>query len=135
MEDIRNASCPALCQQFPDRDVRKRPLAPGRRARSVCVAKFLYNTHGLLENSIFLPGARTETLCQAAIGKNEIFLRKTAAVGILHKQNNDMHCKNALLPVCKCSVCIKSGIILFVKKWGNSNGMEITVDSNSQNVL
>ncbi len=67
--------------------------------------------------------------------KNEIFLCKTAAVGILHKQNNDMHCKNALLPVCKCSVCIKSGIILFVKKWGNSKGMEITVDSNSQNVL
>ncbi len=37
MEDIRSSSCSALCQQFPDTDVRKRPPAPGRRVWSVCV--------------------------------------------------------------------------------------------------
>lgn len=58
--------------------------------------------------------------------KRNIFAQDCCC-GDFAQQNNDMHCKNAVLP--------ESGIILFVKKWGNSNVMEITVDSNSQNVL
>ncbi len=74
--NIRIFLLSAHSQQFPDREVRERPPAPGWRVKAVCVIKLRNNRCGQLENAIFPARRRSRNYarqpphkCQTPTGK------------------------------------------------------------------